>query len=250
VFRPVDLSGGVRGTEALLQLDPFASCFVVFNPSYGQPIVTDTNWSGPLRLRKAANEIEASGLIAVNGHYYLVRADGTRHDFTVNDVPQPVAIEGTWDLELDGGPKLRLAGLRSWNDLAPARHYSGWATYSISFDVPDLGRDLEWWLDLGSVHETAEASLNGTALRAAWKGARRLNCQQALKAGRNQLAVRVGNLWVNDYYSRPKRDLKPVAETFGIRWGTYGEFPPKTMPPSGLLGPVRLVPLRRRVEKF
>jgi alpha-L-rhamnosidase len=250
VFRPVDLSGGVRGTEALLHLDPFASCFVVFAPSDGQPIATDTNWPGPLRLRKAANEVEASGLIAANGHYYLVRADGTRHDFTVNDVPQPVAIEGTWDLELDDSPKLRVAGLRSWNDLASARNYSGWATYSISFDVPDLGRDLEWWLDLGSVHETAEASLNGTALGAAWKGVRRLACRQALKAGRNQLAVKVGNLWVNNYYSRPKRDLKPVAETFGIRWGTYGEIPPKTMPPSGLLGPVRLIPLQRRTEKL
>ena len=66
----------------------------------------------------------------------------------------------------------------------------------------------------------------------------------------NQRAVRVGNLWANNYYSRPKRDLKPVAETFGIRWGTYGEIPPKTMPPSGLLGPVRLIPLQRRTEKL
>jgi hypothetical protein len=148
--------------------------------------------------------------------------------------PQPVAIIGTWELELDGGPKLHLADLGSWNVLTPAKHYSGWATYSISFEVPDLGRDLEWWLDLGSVHETAEASLNGIALGAAWKRPRRLSCRQALKAGQNQLAVRVGNLWVNDYYSRPKRDLKPVAERFGIRWGTYGEIPPKTTPPSGL----------------
>ena len=250
VFRPVDLSGGVLGTEALLHLDPFTSCFVVFNPSAGQSIVTDTNWPGSLQLRKAANGVEASGLIAANGHYYLLRADGTRHEFAVHDVPQPLAIEGTWDLELDDGPRLRLADLRSWTDLAPARNYSGWATYSIRFDVPDLGRDLEWWLDLGDVHETADASLNGIALGAAWKGARRLNCRQALKAGQNQLVVRVGNLWVNDYYSRPKRDLKPVAETFGIRWGTYGETPPKTMPPSGLLGPVRLIPLQRRTEKL
>jgi hypothetical protein len=110
-----------------------------------------------------ANEVEASGLIDANGHYYVVRADGTRHQFTVDDLPQPVAIIGTWELELDGGPKLPLADLGSWNDLAPAKNYSGWATYSISFEVPDLGRDLEWWLDLGSVHETAEASLNSIA---------------------------------------------------------------------------------------
>ena len=97
---------------------------------------------------------------------------------------------------------------------------------------------------------TVEASLNSTALGAAWKGARQLKCRAALKAGRNQLAVRVGNLWVNNYYTRPKRNLKLVAETLGIRRGTSGEIPPKTMPPSGLLGPVRLLPLRRRTEKW
>ena len=52
------------------------------------------------------------------------------------------------------------------------------------------------------------------------------------------------------HYTRPKRNLKPVAETLGIRWGIYGEVPPKTMPPSGLLGPVRLLPLLRRTEKW
>jgi hypothetical protein len=36
-----------------------------------------------------------------------------------------------------------------------------------------------------------------------------------------------------------------LAETAGIRWGTYGEVPPERVPPSGLLGPVRLVPWGR-----
>jgi hypothetical protein len=249
VFRPVEGPGGFKATEVQLHLDPFSSCFVVFAPGDRRPLVTETNWPGPLILQRAGEEVEASGLIGANGRYYLARADGKRHEFTVDDVPEPRLIQGTWELEFEGGPTLSLEALSPWNDLAPVKNYSGWATYRIGFDVPEGGEGLEWWLDLGSVHETAEASLNGAALGAAWKGARRLKCTAALQAGRNQLAVRVGNLWVNDYYSRPKRNLKPVAETFGIRWGTYGEIPPKTMPPSGLLGPVRLVPLRRRTEK-
>jgi len=36
-----------------------------------------------------------------------------------------------------------------------------------------------------------------------------------------------------------------VAETAGIRWGTYGEVPAEKLPPSGLLGPVVLVPMKR-----
>jgi hypothetical protein len=38
---------------------------------------------------------------------------------------------------------------------------------------------------------------------------------------------------------------RDLAATYGIRWGTYGETPPKDLRPSGLLGPVRLVPMKR-----
>ena len=250
VFQPVGLPRGGEATDVSLHLDPFSACFVVFTPGGGGPLVTDTNWPGPLQLRKVGQGIAASGCIAANGRYFLVMADGKRHEFAVNNVPQPQTITGTWELEFDDGPTVSLEALGSWNDLPAGKNYSGWATYRISFDVRELDKNLEWWLDLGRVHETAEATLNGVPLGAAWKGARRLNCTQALKPGQNLLAVRVGNLWVNDFYSRPKRDLKPVAETFGVRWGTSGEFPPKTFPPSGLLGPVRLVPLRRWTEKW
>ena len=59
----------------------------------------------------------------------------------------------------------------------------------------DLERDVEWQVDLGLVHETAEVSLNGRALGVAWKGARRLPCGEALVSGRNRLKVEVANLW-------------------------------------------------------
>jgi hypothetical protein len=50
--------------------------------------------------------------------------------------------------------------------------------------------------------------------------------------------------------SLPKPDRKALAETFGIRWGTYGEIKPEKLPPSGLLGPVRLVPRRQWVARL
>ena len=45
----------------------------------------------------------------------------------------------------------------------------------------------------------------------------------------------------------PNRTGKLLAETFGIRWGTYGEVKPASIPPSGLLGPVQLVPQKQWV---
>ena len=106
-------------------------------------------------------------------------------------------------------------------------------------------------LDLGAVHETAEAALNGRPLGAAWKGLRRLSCRGALRPGRNVLEVEVANLWIHQMATRqPPPEWKAVEETFGIRWGRYGEVKPESLPPSGLLGPVRLLPLKRHTVQL
>jgi hypothetical protein len=39
----------------------------------------------------------------------------------------------------------------------------------------------------------------------------------------------------------PPPDVSAVAETYGIRWGRYEGTGPAELPPSGLLGPVRLI---------
>jgi hypothetical protein len=100
-------------------------------------------------------------------------------------------------------------------------------------------------IDLGSVHETAEVALNGYALGAAWKGLRRVRCGKALRPGRNHVTVEVANLWIHGVASRPAPDLAALEETYGVRWGRYGEVKPEAIPPAGLLGPVRLLPFRR-----
>jgi hypothetical protein len=147
-------------------------------------------------------------------------------------------------LTLGDKSSLTLAQLQSWNDLPEGKDYSGWAVYETDFELTSLGEQLEWALDLGTVHETAEAALNGIELGSAWKGSRILPCGNALKVGANHLKVEVGNLWIHHVQSLPKPDRRAVAETFGIRWGTYGEIKPAKLPPSGLLGPVQLVPRR------
>ena len=130
------------------------------------------------------------------------------------------------------------------------RSYSGWASYETDFEIKGLGNDIEWVIDLGAIHETAEATLNGIQFGIAWKGLRRVSCRNVLKPGPNHLKVEVANLWINKVESLPKRDLKPLAETYGIRWGRSEENLHPPIPPSGLLGPVMLVPLKRWTERF
>jgi hypothetical protein len=241
---------GQPATEVELRLDPFESCVVAFAAAKDRPLVTRTDWPGRLRLARAGDAIEATGLAPAGGEYVLRLGSGRAHRLVVGDVPPPRPVPGPWTLTLGGRSPIRLGELRSWTELPEGRAYSGWATYVTEFDGPELSDDVEWVLDLGTVHETAEVVLNGEGLGAAWKGLRRVACGGALRPGRNQLRVEVANLWIHDMVARPAPDLRALEETFGIRWGRYGEVPPETLPPAGLLGPVRLLAFKRVVERI
>ena len=234
-------------TEVQVHLAPFESCFVLFSPVGEDPTITDTNWPGPLRIEKVGDRTQVTGLIPRNGMYFLTDAAGKTHRFEVKGIPEPISLNGPWRLTLGDNSALALTQLYSWNELPEGKNYSGWAVYETDFELTGLGEQLEWELDLGTVHETAEVVLNGIPLGSAWKGSRILACRNALKAGTNHLKVEVGNLWIHHVQSLPNPDRKAVADTFGIRWGTYGEVKPARVPPSGLLGPVQLVPRKQWV---
>jgi hypothetical protein len=236
--------GGAPATEVGIYLQPFESCFIVFGPE-GSPAVTATNLRGPLRVETSGDGKHISGVAGVDGEYFVVTPKGRTHHVSVTDLPPSVAIDGPWRLTLEGASPFTLKNLRSWTEFSQGRNYSGWGTYETTFSMEGLDGSTEWTIDLGAVHETAEVMLNGVQLGAAWKGARRVSCGNALKRDRNQLQAKVGNLWIQKVSSLPPPDLKPVAETFGIRWGLYGESGVSELPPSGLLGPVRLLPSRR-----
>ena len=251
VFRHAALAGSNSPvTEVQVRLGPYESCFVVFSPTGNGPTITHTNWPGPLKIEKVGDRTQVTGLIPRNGEYFLTDAAGQTHRFKIKDIPEPIALNGPWRLTLGNMSALTLTQLQSWNDLPEGKDYSGWAFYETDFELTDLGEQLEWVVDLGTVHETAEVILNGIDLGSAWKGSRIRPCGKALKAGTNHLKVEVGNLWIHRIVSLPKPDRKAVAETFGIRWGTYGEIKPEKLPPSGLLGPVHLMPRRQWVARL
>jgi hypothetical protein len=243
-------NGGHRTTEVVLRLEPFESCIVAFGTAQQPPLLTRADWPGRLRLARVGDAIEVTGLAPANGEHAFHLASGRVHRVTVAGVPPARAIPGPWTLVLGEGTPVRLEALRSWTELPEGRTFSGWATYKTEFEGPRLSDGVEWVLDLGVVHETAEVFLNGQGLGAAWKGLRRVPCRAALLPGRNHLRVEVANLWIHDMVARPKPDLRALEETFGIRWGRYGEVPPESLPPAGLLGPVRLLPLKRVVERI
>jgi hypothetical protein len=237
-------SGSAATTLTQLRLAPFESCWIVFGESQEPPPLARSNYWGDFQMESQGPQRWLRGRAEENGRYWFETARPRRVEFLVQDIPLPVEL-GPWTLRLGEGAPISLPALRSWNELAEGKSFSGWGTYQTDFDFAGSAKDLDWILDLGRVHETAEAELNGVALGAAWKGARRLECGKALQAGKNRLVVRVANLWIHQMVSRPRPDLKALEESFGIRWGRYGETEPERLPPSGLLGPVRLRALKR-----
>lgn len=235
-----------RRTEVELRLDPFESCFVAFGPGSRPPLVTQTGLRGPLQVLRAGGHGEVRGRAAADGAYAVTLPSKRVVRAAVVGMPAPLTVEGPWTVRLGPADARPLDRLRSWTDLPEGAAYSGWATYETTFHLPGLGEDVEWEIDLGDVHETAEVRLNGRALGAAWKRPRRLSCGAALVAGANDLTIEVANLWIQDMVHRPApAEWKTLDETVGIRWGRYGERKPDAIPPSGLLGPVRLLPFKR-----
>jgi len=166
----------------------------------------------------------------------------------------PVALAGPWQLEfVSGGPALptavTLERLHSWTELADAetQRFAGTARYRIEFDL-DRAAAPDWWLDLGDVRETARVRLNGRDAGTAWANPFRLSVGELLQPGRNVLEIEVTNLAANRIRDLDRRgvDWKIMHEINYVNI-LYRPFDASKwdLAPSGLFGPVQLVPATR-----
>jgi hypothetical protein len=154
-------------------------------------------------------------------------------------------VGGPWDVTFPpdlGAPKsIQLAALESWTSHGDqgVKYFSGTATYTKTVTA------LQSWfhsgarlvLDLGTVHDIAEVSVNGTPLAALWKPPYQVDVTDTLEPGDNHLQIKVTNQWTN----RQRGDRlvsadQKVLPTPAFTFGPPGRTPPPL--PSGLLGPV------------
>jgi hypothetical protein len=147
-----------------------------------------------------------------------------------------ILLEG--ETELNGGWRISISGadcypeFKEWgsrlelaNMSAPDRlpRFSGTFRYETDFDWKGPGSDAS--VDLGQVYETAEVWVNGERAGVRLCPPYRLEAYGLIKPGKNKLVVEVTNTLVKD-----KQDfLSAFAQ----------------QEPSGLIGPVRIIPLQR-----
>ena len=152
-----------------------------------------------------------------------------------------------------GGPELpptfTTRALGSWTAQGGEwERFGGTARYELEFTLPAdrAAAAADWWLDLGDVCESARVFVNGTDAGVAWSLPLRLRVGHLLKPGGNRLALEVTNLAANRIrdLDRRKVDWKIMREINFVNIN-YQPFDASgwELNPSGLLGPVRLVPL-------
>ena len=180
-------------------------------------------------------------------------------------------ISGPWTLSFPSTSgvtaPLKLNSLSSWS-LHPdpnVRHFSGTASYTCQFEIPDLNSPIR--LDLGQVEIMARVKINGKDLGILWKPPYQIDVSTALVQGTNQLEVAVVNLWVNRLIGDQSLPEDSERDKNGIltrwpQWALDGKTSPSgrksfvTFPlwkaneellESGLLGPVTLqAPIPKR----
>jgi hypothetical protein len=224
-----------------------------FRVEYFQAVGNDSihlSWLVPAVDRPAEVTCDAAGGVQViasqPGRYELISASGKTWKADINNVPAVQQITGPWEVHFPpkwGAPEqIILDHLISLSDSTNTgvKYFSGTATYDKTFTWTPLvsGNETSYqaMLDLGDLSVMAEVKLNGTSLGVLWRPPYRVNITGLLRAGENQLEIRVANLWLN----RMIGDAA-LPEDQRLTWSTYEPFTKDTpLPVSGLIGPVTI----------
>ena len=177
-------------------------------------------------------------------------------------------LSRNWSVRFDSlEPTRRISVPQSWTDDEATRYFSGTALYQRKFALPKrwmrpehrivlhfgtgtavpsrpLVRGGRAWLE-SPVREAAVVFVNGKRAGSIWAPPYYLDITDQLRAGSNDVEVRVANLALNALAGRAPVDYRLLNARYGER------FTPQDMKdlqpvPAGLLGPVTLRAMTQR----
>ena len=164
-----------------------------------------------------------------------------------------ISLDRTWRLSfIDSTPTITqtftLDSLRTWEGLnAQTAELMGTGVYECTFKMDSEAQAQQLWqLDLGDVRESARVSVNDVEIGCAWAVPYVLDVPRGvLRKGENRLRIEVTNLPANriaalDRQQVPWRKFEDInVVDINYRRTSYANWTPM---PSGLIGPVRLIP--------
>ncbi len=180
---------------------------------------------------------------ALGSGFIVFRKGGTKTGAGEN-FPQPVSVtplDGPWHLSFDGklsSPApvtLDAPADLSHNENDDIRYFSGTVTYETEFgmdEIPAGGVRL----GLGRVECMAKVYVNDSYAGGTWCAPYSVDITGCIREGRNTLRVEVANKWVNRIVG--DMQLPPEQRRISLMVNPYDASTP--LPPSGLIGPVRI----------
>ena len=172
--------------------------------------------------------------------------------------PAHLPLSENWHVEfIEGGPNLPptrdVKSLSDWTKWTPGnekesealRAFSGTARYTLHFARPVIKADA-WQINLGEVCYSAQVKLNGQNLGTIISRPWRVRFENALLQNDNTLEIEVTNLMANRLadLDRRKVDWHPFYFV-NIDYKPFDASKWEPLP-SGLLGPINLVPLTKK----
>ncbi|MGI9072601.1 MAG: glycosyl hydrolase [Bryobacteraceae bacterium] len=156
---------------------------------------------------------------------------------------QLATLDGPWKVNFPPNwgapPQITLDKLVSWTTSTEdgVKYFSGTATYTKELKAPKnwFSPGAKVMLDLGTVKEIAELSVNGKPVGGIlWKPPFQVDVTGMLKPGANRIDIKVTNLWPNRIIGDQQPD---VQKTY--TWTDYRPYT-KDSPllESGLIGPL------------
>ncbi len=130
------------------------------------------------------------------------------------------------------------------------KYFTGTSRYETKYQIPQniALKNYHAYIDLGKVAVVARVMVNGKDLGISWKSPFTLPISSTLKPGENTIVVEVANLWTNRLIGDAKlpkaqRTTSTNITRFPTGWSVPMQDIPNadySMPPSGLLGPVKI----------
>lgn len=160
-------------------------------------------------------------------------ASGKTKKITIKEIREPLELKGEWKISFQEGrgapDEIVLPQLKSLHTHPEdgVKYFSGTATYQKSFNAePSLMADEKRvFIDLGRIAIIAEVLLNGHDLGIIWKPPFRTDITDFIRTGKNDLRVKVTNLWPNrligDEQLLPENEYKE----FGPKGSGIVDFP-------------------------
>jgi len=190
-------------------------------------------------------------LPGIGSAFVVFRRDGSAPkktaDLFANESGKTIPVKGKWTVKFQPGrlapESVQLDELIDWtNSQHPGiKFFSGTATYSVQFEMP-VSAAGDYWLDLGKVCEVGEVSIDAHDLGTAWTYPFRAKVPaKVLTKGTHNLEVKVTNVWNNRLVGDQLLPKEQRITRTNLQ-GTHKKDSP--LVPSGLLGPVTLVPVK------